>query len=58
MIHDDNGDVTVAVLKCTEFQRQTRPFSRSDIQLHCLYEVLRLLPHRMPRILHEGDTYW
>jgi hypothetical protein len=56
MIHDDDGDVTVVMLKCTEFQRQTRPFARFDIQLHHLYEVFHFLPQRIPRILHEGDT--
>jgi hypothetical protein len=48
MIHDDDGDVTVVVLKCTEFQRQTRPFARSDIQLHRLYEVFHLFTSSHP----------
>ena len=49
MIHDDDGDVTVVVLKCTEFQRQTRPFARPDIQSHRLYvEVFHLFTSSHP----------
>ena len=48
MIHDDDGNVTVVVLKCAEFQRQTRTFPRSDIQSHRSYEVFQLFTSSHP----------
>ena len=59
MIHDDQSNVTVVVLKCTEFQMQTRPVARSDLQLHRLYEVVHLFtsshPENSMEAIRSGD---